>query len=67
MRFEKKDLTDEEIVLREIEQRLKRGRTDYGDLDINNDRRNWINEALEEALDLSVYLSIQLIKLRNLS
>jgi hypothetical protein len=49
---------DERRVLVTLATRLRRGREQYGELAIATDRRDWQREAHEEALDLSVYLSI---------
>lgn len=56
---------DSEEVLSLIRERLTIGQERYGPLDINTDQREWELEALEEALDLSVYLAIRLIHLRR--
>ena len=57
---------DSEEVLRLIRGRLEVGQHEYGRLDIDTDPRDWTGEGLEEALDLSVYLAIGLIRLRRL-
>lgn len=53
---------DELRVLVTLARRLAMGREQYGELRIDRDRRDWTKEASEEALDLSVYLAIALLK-----
>lgn len=43
-------------------QRLARGRAQYGELHIDRDGRNWLDEAIAEYLDGSNYLAIELIR-----
>lgn len=52
----------ERAIVRDIEVRLKRGAADYGPF-TNDDERDMLKEAYEEALDCSVYLAraIQLL------
>jgi hypothetical protein len=38
------------------------GRTCYGPLDIKGDRRDWLHEASEEALDCAVYLAAEVLR-----
>ena len=54
---------DETEVILRITQRLVMGREQYGALDIDNDKRNWAEQAAEEAFDGSVYHAILAIKL----
>lgn len=52
---------NEEIV-ELIKRRLDNGKREYGgEIDVN-DGRNWTIEALEESLDLAVYISAKLIQ-----
>ena len=53
---------DEIHVLTAIARRLTMGRKAYGPLDIAGDARDWKREATEEALDLAVYLSCELLR-----
>jgi hypothetical protein len=53
---------DESRVLEAIAARLRLGRRVYGPLDIEGDARDWRREALEEALDLAVYLAAALLR-----
>lgn len=55
---------DEVKVLVAISRRLAMGRRVYGTLDIAGDRRDWKWEATDEALDLAVYLSAELLRRR---
>ena len=53
---------DEVRVLTAIARRLSIGRKVYGPLDVKGDARDWKGEATEEALDLAVYLSAELLR-----
>ncbi len=57
---------DAVAVLLAQAQRMVAGRKAYGDLDIAKDGRDWTEEALQEYLDGSNYLAIELIKLRRM-
>jgi hypothetical protein len=50
---------DELRVLDRIAARLQVGQKQYGELRLDTDTRDWTEEALQEALDLSVYLAIK--------
>lgn len=50
-----------------IESRMEKGRKQYGHGLLQNAGYDWVKEALEEALDLSIYLSAKLIEIRALS
>jgi len=54
--------TDEHRVLLVLAKRLLLGQAAYGRLDLAHDRRDWTAEARDEALDLSVYLAIALVR-----
>ena len=47
-----------------IMDRMEKGRATYGHGLQPNDGHDWIQEALEEALDLSIYLSTKLIQIK---
>lgn len=53
---------DELKVLERVAQRLAMGRKHYGLLNIEQDRREWTKEATEEALDMSAYLALAMLK-----
>jgi hypothetical protein len=53
---------DERRVLTMIARRLLDGRGSYGPLDIATDPRDWKAEGAQEALDLAVYLSCELLR-----
>jgi hypothetical protein len=53
---------DEVHVLLAIARRLAVGRKVYGALDVQGDARDWKREATEEACDLSVYLTCELLR-----
>ena len=52
-------------ILDLIEERLLIGERKYGNENVINDGRDFIQEALEEALDCAVYLAARLIELKN--
>ena len=53
-----------ELIVEKIKERLALGAKRYGEeINIKKDKRVFIAESLEEALDMAVYLSIALIKL----
>ena len=49
-----------------IEQRLDKGKKRYGKENISSDGRDFVQEALEEALDCAVYLAAQLIEIQHM-
>ena len=51
-------------IIKLIKYRLDKGKSEYGG-EINiHDGRDWTREALEEALDLAVYISANLLQLK---
>ena len=52
-------------ILDLIEERLVVGERKYGNENVINDGRDFIQEALEEALDCAVYLAAKLIEIKN--
>ena len=52
-------------ILDLIEERLVIGERKYGNENVIDDGRDFIQEALEEALDCSVYLAAKLIEIKN--
>lgn len=58
------DLTNERIISM-IRNRLNEGAKEYGDQVPINGTRKHLKDALEEALDLSVYLSAQILELKE--
>ena len=52
-------------ILDLIEERLVIGERKYGNENVINDGRDFIQEALEEALDCAVYLAARLIEIKN--
>jgi hypothetical protein len=48
-----------------IAERMEKGKKAYGHGLIQNSGYDWLQEALEEALDLSIYLSAKIIELKN--
>jgi hypothetical protein len=51
---------DEQRVALRFLDRLAMGRQAYGELDLATDRRDFREEALQEALDLAAYLAMRL-------
>ena len=49
-----------------IQSRMAKGRAQYGHGLLLNSGYDWVQEALEEALDLSIYLSAKLIEVQRL-
>jgi len=62
--MDSKDYKDEPKVMRLMRERLEGGYNQYGSLDLALDSRDLVTEALEEALDLSIYLSSRLLQIR---
>lgn len=58
------DMNSEIVDL--IQSRMAKGRTQYGHGLLPNAGYDWVKEALEEALDLSIYLSAKLIEIQRL-
>jgi hypothetical protein len=56
------DCNDEIKAL--IAERMEKGRKAYGHGLLQNSGYDWVQEALEEALDLSIYLSAKLIEIK---
>ena len=52
-------------ILDLIEERLVVGERKYGNENVINDGRDFIQEALEEALDCAVYLAARLIEIKR--
>ena len=52
-------------ILSMIKERLEKGKRQYGDTINVYDGRDWIQETLEELLDAQVYLTAELLKLRD--
>jgi len=52
-------------ILDLIEERLLIGERKYGNENVIDDGRDFIQEALEEALDCAVYLAAKLIEIKN--
>tara|TARA_R100001594_G_C3845843_1_gene217113 strand:+ start:250 stop:438 length:189 start_codon:yes stop_codon:yes gene_type:complete len=52
-------------IVRRIEERLEKGKREYADELDPWDGRDWPKEALEEALDLAIYIIAELIKIEG--
>lgn len=48
-----------------IQKRMEQGRKQYGHGLLKNSGYDWVKEALEEALDLSIYVASRLIEIQN--
>ena len=54
-----------EEIIKLITERLEKGAKKYGKENMASDGRCFVTEALEEALDLSVYLAAKLIEVKR--
>ena len=63
--FEKLEKIGNKYILEEIEKRLEDGARKYGEKIQIDDARSFKQEALEEAIDLAVYLIVSLWRLKN--
>ena len=59
---DKSDCNEEIKTL--IADRMEKGKKAYGHGLLQNSGYDWVQEALEEALDLSIYLSAKLIEIK---
>ena len=63
--LDNKDLLDcNEEIKALIAERMEKGKKAYGHGLMQNSGYDWVQEALEEALDLSIYLSAKLIEIK---
>ena len=63
--FEKLEKIGNKYILEEIEKRLEDGARKYGEKIQLDDARSFKQEALEEAIDLAVYLIVSLWRMKN--
>lgn len=54
---------DETAVLLKVAERLHDGRTTYGALNLETDKRDFLEEAMMEILDLAAYSAMALLPL----
>jgi len=52
-------------ILRLIESRMAKGRKQYGHGLLQDSGLDWVQEALEEALDLSIYVAAKLVEIQK--
>lgn len=52
-------------ILRLIEARMAKGRAQYGHGLLADSGYDWVQEALEEALDLSIYVAARLVEIQK--
>lgn len=52
-------------IIKLVEERLDLGAKKYGKQNISSDGRDFTLEALEEALDMIVYISARLLEIRE--
>lgn len=57
---------DELRVLVRIAERLEMGAKQYGALDIATDKRDWLEEGIQEGLDKTAYLTVALLAFKML-
>jgi hypothetical protein len=56
---------DNNHIISLIEERLEKGKREYNqEVDVH-DGRDWLQEAVEELLDACLYLSAQIIKIKE--
>ena len=60
-----KDRSLNKEIVELVIKRLEHGQKEYGSDVTLNDPRDWAEEALEEAIDMIVYLSAQLLRMRS--
>jgi hypothetical protein len=63
--MDNKDLDCNDEIKALIAERMEKGKKAYGHGLMQNSGYDWVQEALEEALDLSIYLSAKLIEIKN--
>lgn len=56
---------DAVLVVREVVERLRMGRKQYGALALVTDPRDFVHEAHEELLDATVYLAAETLRKRG--
>lgn len=52
-------------ILSLIESRMAKGRKQYGHGLLRDSGLDWVQEALEEALDLSIYVAAKLVEIQK--
>ena len=52
-------------IIKEIEDRLEKGKRESADQLNPDDGRDWIKESVEEMLDCCVYLAAELLRIKN--
>jgi hypothetical protein len=58
-----KEMNDEILGL--ITERMAKGRAHYGHGLLKDSGYDWVHEALEEALDLAIYVAARLVEVKN--
>lgn len=53
-------------IIKLIQERLEVGRRNYGQDVQLEDTRDWVDESIDEALDLAVYLAAELVRIKQL-
>lgn len=61
------DSHDIEAVIRQALDKYEAGRERLGQLNLETDKRNFIDESIEEMLDAINYLCFQILKLRSIN
>lgn len=57
---------DIEAVIRQALAKYEKGRLELGQLDLSKDKRDFVNEAIDELTDCINYCVFQIIKLRGI-
>lgn len=52
-------------IIRLIESRMEKGKKQYGHELLPDAGYDWVQEALEEALDLSIYVAARLVEIQQ--
>ena len=52
-------------ILKLIQARMEKGRRQYGHGLLRDSGYDWVQEALEEALDLSIYVAARLVEIQE--
>jgi hypothetical protein len=52
-------------ILDLVKERMAKGRAQYGHGLLEKSGYDWVQEALEEALDLSIYVAARLVEIKN--
>jgi len=63
--FKKMEGEMNDRILDLVKERMAKGRAQYGHGLLEKSGYDWVQEALEEALDLSIYVAARLVEIKN--